>query len=115
MNTELDQETRQWAMLLHLSQFAGYVIPMAGLVVPIVIWQMKKEELPALDIHGKIVANWIISALIYGAIFIVLSFVLIGIPLLMVLGVLGIAFPIIGALKANEGHTWKYPLSINFL
>jgi uncharacterized Tic20 family protein len=33
-----DQQTRQWAMFLHLSQFAGYIIPLAGLVVPIIIW-----------------------------------------------------------------------------
>lgn len=101
-------------MILHLSQFAGYVIPLAGLVVPIIIWQVQKENMPDLDIHGRIVTNWIISEIIYGVIFAILCFVLIGIPLLIVLGVLSVAFPIIGALKANQGQTWKYPLSIAF-
>ena len=109
-----DKETQQWAMLLHLSQFSGYVIPLAGLVVPIIIWQVQKENMPDLDIHGRIVTNWIISEIIYGIIFVILCFVLIGIPLLIVLGILSVAFPIIGGLKANQGRAWKYPLSISF-
>ena len=97
-----DQETRLWGMLLHLSVFAGYAIPIAGLVAPIVIWQVRKVDLPQIDVHGKIVVNWIISM------------ALIGIPLLILLGVLGLVFPIIGGIKANNGEAWEYPLSIQF-
>jgi uncharacterized Tic20 family protein len=102
-------------MFLHLSLLAGFVVPLAGLIAPIVIWQMKKEELPEIDIHGKIVVNWIISEIIYGALCVPLVFLAIGIPLLIVLGILGVVFPIIGAIKANGGDVWKYPLSISFL
>ena len=109
-----DQETRLWAMLLHLSVFAGYAIPIAGLVAPIVIWQVMKVDLPQIDVHGKIVVNWIISMALYGAVSFVLAFVLIGIPLLILLGVLGLVFPIIGGIKANNGEAWEYPLSIQF-
>ena len=108
-------QTRQWAMFLHLSLLAGLLVPLAGLVVPIVIWQIKKEELPGLDAHGKVVMNWIISEVIYGIACFVLFFLLIGIPLLLALGVIAIVFPVIGAIKANEGVVWKYPLSIPFL
>ena len=111
---ETDEQTRQWAMLLHLSQFAGYVLPLAGLVVPIIIWQVQKQEMPELDIHGKIVANWIVSQIIYGVVFLLLCLVVIGFPLLVALAVLSLAFPIIGALKANQGKAWKYPFSITF-
>ena len=61
-----EHDTRQWAMFLHFSLLAGYAVPMAGLIAPIVIWQVKKEELPGLDMHGKIALNWIVSYLIYG-------------------------------------------------
>ncbi|MEM1368928.1 MAG: DUF4870 domain-containing protein [Cyanobacteria bacterium P01_H01_bin.15] len=107
-----DENTRQWAMLIHISQLAGVVVPIAGLVIPIVIWQIKKEEMPELDLHGKIVANWMISELIYFIICGVLLFVLIGFLLFIPLGIVAIVFPIIGALKAKEGRAWKYPLSI---
>jgi len=40
--------------------------------------------------------------------------VLIGIPLLIALAILAIVFPIVAAIKANNGQVWKYPLSIPF-
>jgi hypothetical protein len=111
----LEQQTRQWAFFLHLSQLAGYLVPLAGLVVPIVIWQLKKDELPGIDAHGKNVVNWIISEIIYAIVCVLLVFVLIGIPLLIALGVCGIVFAILGAVKANNGEVWQYPLAITFL
>lgn len=108
-------QPRQWAMFLHLSLLAGFIIPVAGLAVPIIIWQMKKGDIPEIDAHGKIVVNWMISSLIYWAIGFILTFVLIGIPILMVLVVLAVVFPIIAGIKANNGEVWKYPLSITFL
>jgi uncharacterized protein len=110
-----EQQARQWAMFLHLSQLAGYIIPLVGLIAPIIIWQTKKEEYPILDAHGKIVINWIISELIYGAICSVLLFVIIGFPMLMILGILAVVFPIIGGIKANNGELWRYPMTINII
>ena len=90
-------------------------MPLAGLLAPIIIWQVKKSELPEIDPHGRIVVNWLISAFIYAVICMVLSMILIGIPLMFVLGTLALIFPIIGGIKANEGQLWKYPLSIEIL
>ncbi len=101
-------------MFLHLSQLAGFIVPFAGLIVPILIWQMKKADLPEIDQHGKIVVNWIISEVLFSIISVILIFVIVGIPLLMIVGVLAIVFPIIGGIKANSGEVWKYPLSIPF-
>lgn len=110
-----DKATREWAMYLHLSLLSGFVILVAGFIAPIIIWQVKKDELPEIDVHGKIVTNWIISSLIYTVVSIFLVFLVIGIPCLMVLGILNIAYPIIGGLKANQGEVWRYPLSIQFI
>lgn len=63
-----DREVRQWAMFLHFSLLAGYVVPLAGLVAPIIIWQVKKADLPELDAHAKIVLNWLISLDLWGGI-----------------------------------------------
>ncbi|MEM6329055.1 MAG: DUF4870 domain-containing protein [Planctomycetota bacterium] len=110
----IERETRQWAMILHLSQFAGYVLPLAGYAAPIVIWQVKKDALPAIDDHGRAVVNWILSELIYFVAFFVLVFLLVGIPLLILLAIAGVVFPIIGAVKARDGELWRYPLSFRF-
>ena len=107
-----EQNTRQWALFLHLSQLAGFVIPLAGLVVPILIWQLKKAELPGIDAHGKVVVNWIISEIIYLLVCVPLIFLIVGGPLMLAVGALGIVFPIIGASKANNGQLWRYPLTI---
>jgi uncharacterized protein len=108
---------RQWALLLHFSLLAGFIIPLAGLIVPLAIWQVKKSELPELDAHGKIIANWIISAIIYGFVCFLLTHIIffIGMLLLYMLGAICVIFPIIGGLKASNGELWKYPGSIQFI
>jgi len=108
-------DEKQWSMFIHLSQFAGYVVPLAGLIVPIVLWQMKKEDSNYIDAHGKIVTNWIISSFIYAVISVLLFFFFIGMPLLFVLILLSIVFPIIGGVKANNNKIWCYPMTITFI
>ncbi|XZE18059.1 DUF4870 domain-containing protein [Pirellulaceae bacterium SH449] len=108
-------ESRTWAMLLHLSVFLGYVIPFGGLIAPILIWQLKKDEFPDLDQHGKMVLNFLISMLIYGLVAFVLTFVLIGIFVALGLMVMGVVYPIVGAIKANNGEFWKYPLILQLV
>jgi uncharacterized Tic20 family protein len=107
-------DANQWSMFVHLSQFLGYFTFLAGLVVPIILWQMKKNESDYVDRHGKVVVNWILSELIYLVVCIPLCFVLVGFVFLGILAVLSIVFTIIGALKANSGEIWPYPLSIQF-
>ncbi|HLX64757.1 MAG TPA: DUF4870 domain-containing protein [Planctomycetota bacterium] len=107
------KEGRDWAMWIHLSLLAGYVVPWAGLILPIILWQMKKEEFPEIDIHGKNVANWIISAHIYGAIAVpLICFFFVGLLIVIPLAIASIVFPIIGGIKAGKGEVWSYPLSI---
>ena len=107
-------DTKAWGMFIHLSQFCGHVFPLVGLIVPIVLWQVKKDESEILDTHGKIVANWIISEFIYMLVSGLLCLVLIGIPMLFAVIVAGIVYPIIGGVKANNGQVWRYPGSIDF-
>ena len=114
LSGDAESKTRQWGMILHLSMLLNFLLPPCGLIAPILIWQLKKTELPELDQHGKNAVNWIISALIYGLICALLCFVFIGILLLPILGLLAIVFPIIAGLKANNGEVWKYPGAIGF-
>ena len=108
-------DTRQFCLLMHLSQFAGFFIPFAGLILPIVMWATNKDMSEEVDEHGKTILNWIISLVIYSVICFILAFFLIGIFLAIVLVILGIIFPIIGAVQAGNGQLWKYPLAIRFI
>ena len=108
-------EQRQMGMFLHLSGLAfAFVFPL-GIVLPILLWQTQKDKMPALDEHGKMVVNWMISCTIYGIVRFVLMFVLIGFLTGAVVWLMAIIFPIIGGVKANNGEFWQYPATIKFL
>ncbi|MCC9643652.1 DUF4870 domain-containing protein [Rhodopirellula sp. JC740] len=115
MEQTYQSETKTWAMILHFSQFAGYVVPIAGFLAPIIIWQLKKNDLPELDAHGRNVTNWIISEFIYSVACFILIFVGIGFLGFALLALLSLIFPIIGGVKASQGEVWKYPLTLSFI
>ena len=107
-----DRETNQWAMFLHFSILAGWVVPIGGLIVPIILWQMKKDELPGIVPHAHVVLNWIVTSLVYAVICFILTFLIIGIFGFMALGLATIIFAIVGGIRANEGVLWEYPGTI---
>lgn len=102
-----------YAMVMHLTQFCSWLFPFLGLIVPLIMWQSKKED-PYVDEQGKVVMNWIFSSIIYVIVGIILCFVLIGIPLLILLFVCSIVFTIMGAMDANKGVIKNYPMAIKF-
>jgi uncharacterized Tic20 family protein len=108
-------EQNQFCMLLHLSQFAGFAIPLAGIALPIVMWATNKDQSELVDKQGKNILNWMISSFIYIAISVILSFVLIGIPLLIVIGICSFIFTVIGAITASNGNIYEYPLTMTFI
>lgn len=108
-------EQKQMGLFIHLSQFANIILFPLGIVLPIVLWQTQKDKLPGIDAHGKMVVNWMISCTIYAFVSFVLMFVLIGFLTILAVGLMGIIFPIVGAVKANNGELWEYPLTIKFI
>lgn len=110
------KEDRQMLMLMHLSQLLFVVSGIGGIIVPLILWQLKKTEIQNMDEQGKEVVNFQISLFIYYAISGLLAFILIGIPLLVVLMLINIIFPIIYGIKANNGEAViRYPLTIRFI
>ncbi len=108
-------ELRQFCLLMHLAQFAGYIVPFAGLILPIVMWAGNKDQSEEVDEHGKAILNWIISLLLYSFITFILVFFFIGFLLMFALIAISIIFPIIGAVKAGNGERYEYPLAIKFI
>jgi uncharacterized protein len=110
----ISSDENAWSMFMHFSLLCGFFLPVLGLVVPIVMWQLKKDQSGIIDKHGRIIVNWIITAIILFITFGILCFFVIGVPLLGVLLILCVVFPIIGGIKANNGEMWSYPFSIMF-
>lgn len=97
------------AMLIHLS------IIFTGFVGPLIIWLIKKDESPFIDRNGKTALNFSITLAIAAFVSAILIIVLIGLLLLLAVMVVGIVFPIIAAIKANNGEEYTYPFAIKFL
>lgn len=106
-------EERGLAAVTHLSGLAGYIIPLGGVIVPIIIWAVKSDSPVISSIAKQALLLNVIVFLTFSALA-VLWITIILIPLVIlawiVLGVVAIALPIVGAVKASEGTYYKYPV-----
>jgi len=112
-NLTINVEDRGLAVITHLSGLAGYVIPFCGIAVPIIIWAVKSESAVISSIAKQaILLNIAVFVLGIAAFLMVLTIILIPVAIVcwIVLGVLAVALPIVGAIKANQGAYYKYPV-----
>ena len=109
-----DAEACRWAMFTHLSALAGFIIPFGNIIGPLVMWQAKKDD-PFVDSQGKEALNFQITVTIAAFVCFLLTFVLIGLLLLPVLGIVALVFIIIAAIRANDGEDYQYPLTIRLV
>ena len=117
---EVNKDARMWAMICHLAALAGIVVPVVGCIIgPLIVWQIKKEEFPFVDEQGKEAVNFQISMSLYllisAIIWIPLSFVCIGVFIPVAISIVDLIFLLIAAVKANDGHHYRYPLTIRFI
>ncbi len=111
-----EQDQRLWATLAHLSAFLGVAFPFVGNIVgPLILWVLKKNEMPLADRHGKAAVNFQISMTIYALVAFLLVFLVIGFILLPALLTFGVVMVIVNAIRANDGREASYPLAIQFL
>ena len=110
-----DKDERLWAMLCHLTAFAGYFFPFGNIIGPLVVWLIKKDEFPLVESQGKESLNFQISMTIYFAVSFILIYVVIGIPIIIGLFIADVVLVIMAAIKANDGQAYRYPLTIRFI
>jgi uncharacterized Tic20 family protein len=111
-----DKDACTWAMLCHIAGMAWFIVPViGGVIAPLIIWQIKKDQRPFVDQHGKEALNFQISMLIYFVVAALLWFVCIGMVLVPLVAIADIVFAIIAAVKAANGETYRYPLTIRFI
>ncbi len=102
-------------MLAHLSALAGFIIPFGNVIGPVVVWQIQKDKSAFVDYHGKEAVNFQITMTIAFCIALLLIIIVIGVPILIVLGILSIVFSVIAGVKANNGEHYKYPFTFRFI
>lgn len=111
----LSQDEKNWAMFCHIAVFTGFLIPFGNIIAPLVLWLMKKDEMPFVEYHGKEVLNFQITILIAVLVSWLLIIIAIGFLLLAAIGVFVLIITIIGIIKASQGEYYRYPLAIRFI
>lgn len=138
-----EEEIRPWnmdinsfCMLMHLSQFASSVFPLAGIIMPILMWQQFKKQSTIVDENGKQLVNFMLTSVVTGIVSaIVIAVIALGlfantraeqsgftllwaiVILFLVIG-LGIAYVIFiirAAIQSYNGYIGTYPLTIKFI
>ena len=106
-------DERALATLTHLSGLSGYIVPLGGVLVPIIIWMVKKDS-PVISSIAKqaVLLNLIVFLLV--CVGVALFFTVLLIPVVIcgwiVLGLSAVALPIIGAIRAGDGRYYRYPV-----
>lgn len=111
----VSSEERQWGMFCHLAALGGIVIPFGNVVGPLIVWMVKKAEMPFVNEQGMEALNFQISMTIYLIVTGLLMFVLIGFLLFPVVAVADLVLLIIAGIKASNGESYHYPVTIRFL
>lgn len=106
-------EDRNFAVAMHLSPFASLIglFPWA-LLVPVVLWIIRKEKSAFNDDHGREIMNYGLSLLI---LHVLLAVSIIGILALPVLWVIAVVSLIRASIAAGRGEYFRYPMTWRFL
>lgn len=110
------RKDNQLLVITHLSQLLTFITGFGGLIVPLILWVTQKDKVIEMDEQGKGIINFQLSLIIY-AIICIPAILLLGLGIigLIVIGLLSLIFPIINAIKANNGESTSYPISFNFI
>jgi uncharacterized Tic20 family protein len=131
-------DTNSFCMLMHLSQFASSVFPLAGIIMPIVMWQQFKKDSSVIHENGKQIMNFMLTTFLVGIVFtlgivaVVMTFYTnastdqreaafsaMGIVTILLFAagfsIAYVVFIILAAIKAYNGQVGKYPLTIRFI
>jgi uncharacterized protein len=113
--TSVDETVRNTAVAAHLSTFAGLIVPFGSVIGPLAVWLTRRHRDPFIDQAGREALNFGISIAIYGAVVLVATLMLVGIPFLIVGVVAWVVLASLAAVKASQGQAYRYPLTMRLV
>ena len=108
-----DQE-RLWGMLAHLLSFVAAYIAL-GFVAPLVVLLVFGPRSAFVRAQAVESLNFNLSWLLYAIVSAILLVVGIGLLLLIALGIAYVVLVVIASVRANNGQSFRYPLTIRFI
>jgi uncharacterized protein len=106
---EVSNDAKNMGVLCHL---LGFFTSFLG---PLVIWLIKKDQMPFVDHHGKEALNFQITLAIAFMVAGLAVFCIIGPFLIPIIGLADLIFSIIACVAASKGEYYKYPVSLRLI
>lgn len=115
VTSPISKEERNWAMFAHLSALLVYPTLIGGIVGPLVIWLMRKDDMSFAADQAKETLNFQITVYLMGLVCGILFLILIGFVLMGLLVIAHVVLTIIAAVKASEGVAYRYPFNLRLI
>ncbi|MBL1217882.1 MAG: DUF4870 domain-containing protein [Planctomycetes bacterium] len=116
VDANVTDDERTWATFIHLGGLATYTgLVGFSIIVPLILWLMKRGESPFIDDHGKEALNFQISMMIWMIVAGLSMLCFAGFILMPILLVVHVVTGIVNAVRANRGEYVRYPITIRFL
>lgn len=113
---EIPKEERQWAAFAHLAALFMLVLPpVGGFLGPLVVWILKKDDMPFVREQGRESLNFQITILIALGIAAVLMLVLIGFVLLPIIALINFVLVVVATLQVSDGRPYRYPFNLRLI
>jgi uncharacterized Tic20 family protein len=114
--TPSGKEEQNWAMICHLAALAGFLMPFGNLLGPLLIWLLKRVDMPLVDSHGKEALNFQITVTLAILVCVPLVFVLVGVPLIILIVIAALIMTIMAAVQVSNGNlAYRYPFALRLL
>jgi uncharacterized protein len=121
INTVLERE-RTPVYLIHLAPLLNYIIPTLGHIIgALIVWLLTRDVSKTVDQQGKRALNFqltlglfflVLWIIVFMTFFLAMFFLW---PLFVAIYILQLITMILAVIATNEGRTYNYPLSIQFL
>ena len=120
------KQERLWATFVHVGGLGAYIgLPLGNLLVPYILWLIKRNEMPFVKSQGIEALNFNISITLYlllASVLLTLSFIT-GIGIFSALGglfafvviIFHVSLVIMASLRANDGEGYRYPYTFRFI
>lgn len=108
---ELDptQDEKNVALLSHVLTL------IVGFLAPLIIYLVKKDESEYVRQHAVESLNFQISIILYVLMSIPLMIILVGFLIAIAVGFTALVLVIVATIKASEGKSYRYPLTIRLI
>jgi len=110
-------DERTYALFMHLTLLGHVVLSLLAIIAPVIMWQIKKEQSPFLDDHGREAVNFQLSLIILSILLIPIGILTCsaGFFLYIPLYILALVGMIQASIAANRGEFYRYPMTFRFV